>query len=105
MSLIEQEMVQERCINIPEEVREIYKLCRPLPLFRARGLEKFPDTPALIYFKNEGVSISSSHKCNTSVPQAFYNMINGTNHGLLDLASYDDYNQGNIVDDTLEMTL
>jgi hypothetical protein len=78
MSLIEQEMSQERCIDIPEEVREIYKLCRPSPLFCARRLEKFQDITALIYFKNEGVSIYSSHKRNTAVPQAYYNMIDGT---------------------------
>ncbi|MDY6867564.1 MAG: TrpB-like pyridoxal phosphate-dependent enzyme, partial [Chloroflexota bacterium] len=78
MSLIEQEMSKERYIDIPEEVREIYKLWRPTPLVRARRLEKFLDTPAHIYFKNEGASISGSHKCNTAVPQAYYNMVDGT---------------------------
>ena len=78
MSLIEQEMSKERYIDIPEEVREIYKLWRPTPLIRARRLEKMLDTPAHIYYKNEGASISGSHKCNTSVAQAFYNKIDGT---------------------------
>ncbi len=78
MSLIEQEMSTERYIDIPEEVREIYKLWRPTPLIRARRLEKALDTPAHIYYKNEGASISGSHKCNTSVAQAFYNKIDGT---------------------------
>ncbi len=78
MSLIEQEMSTERYIDIPEEVREIYKLWRPTPLIRARRLEKMLDTPAHIYYKNEGASISGSHKCNTAVPQAYYNKIDGT---------------------------
>jgi len=78
MSLIEQEMSTDRYIDIPEEVREIYKLWRPTPLIRARRLEKALDTPAHIYYKNEGASISGSHKCNTAVPQAYYNMIDGT---------------------------
>ncbi|MBG0788699.1 MAG: TrpB-like pyridoxal-phosphate dependent enzyme, partial [Anaerolineaceae bacterium] len=67
MSLIMQEVSTDRYIDIPEEVREIYKLWRPTPLIRARRLEKFLDTPAHIYFKNEGASISGSHKCNTAV--------------------------------------
>lgn len=78
MSLIQQEMSKERYIDIPEEVREIYKLWRPTPLMRARRLEKLLDTPAHIYFKNEGASISGSHKCNTAVAQAYYNMVDGT---------------------------
>lgn len=78
MSLIEQEMSTDRYIDIPEEVREIYKLWRPTPLIRARRLEKVLDTPAHIYYKNEGASISGSHKCNTSVAQAFYNKVDGT---------------------------
>ena len=68
----------ERYIDIPEEVREIYKLWRPTPLIRARRLEKALDTPAHIYYKNEGASISGSHKCNTAVAQAFYNKVDGT---------------------------
>lgn len=78
MSLIEQEMATDRYIDIPEEVREIYKLWRPTPLIRARRLEKALDTPAHIYFKNESVSPSGSHKPNTAVPQAFYNKVEGT---------------------------
>jgi tryptophan synthase beta chain len=78
MGLIEQEVSMERFIEIPEEVREAYKLYRPTPLIRARRLEKFLDTPAHIYFKYEGVSPSGSHKTNTAIPQAFYNKIAGT---------------------------
>lgn len=78
MELIMQEVSQERYIDIPEEVREIYKLYRPTPLIRARRLEKALDTPAHIYFKNEGVSPSGSHKPNTAIPQAYYNKIEGT---------------------------
>lgn len=73
MSLIEQEVSQERFIDIPEEVLEIYKLWRPTPLIRAMRLEKELDTPAKIYFKYEGVSPAGSHKPNTAVPQAYYN--------------------------------
>jgi tryptophan synthase beta chain len=78
MSLIEQEMSTDRYIDIPEEVREIYKLWRPTPLIRAHRLEKALGTPAHIYYKNEGASISGSHKCNTAVAQAYYNKIDGT---------------------------
>lgn len=78
MSLIMQEMSPERYIEIPEPVREIYKLWRPTPLFRARRLEQALDTPAHIYYKYEGVSPVGSHKPNTSVAQAFYNKEAGT---------------------------
>lgn len=78
MELILQEMSTERYIQIPEEVREIYKLWRPTPLMRARRLEKALGTPAHIYYKNEGTSPVGSHKPNTAVPQAFYNKISGT---------------------------
>jgi len=71
-------MTTERYIDIPEEVREIYKLWRPTPLLRARRLEQMLDTPAHIYYKYEGVSPSGSHKSNTAVAQAFYNKISGT---------------------------
>ena len=77
-SLILQEISTERYIEIPEEVREIYKLYRPTPLIRARRLEKALGTPAHIYYKNEGVSPAGSHKPNTAIPQAFYNKIAGT---------------------------
>ncbi|MEX0960512.1 MAG: TrpB-like pyridoxal phosphate-dependent enzyme [Burkholderiales bacterium] len=73
MSLIEQEVSQEREIPIPEPVREIYKQWRPSPLYRARRLEKVLNTPAKIYYKYEGVSPAGSHKPNTAVAQAFYN--------------------------------
>jgi tryptophan synthase beta chain len=77
MALILQEVSQERYIEIPEEVRDIYKLWRPTPLLRARRLEKMLDTPAHIYYKYEGVSPSGSHKLNTAVPQAYYNKQEG----------------------------
>jgi tryptophan synthase beta chain len=77
MELIKQEVSQERYIEIPEEVQEIYKIWRPSPLYRARRLEKLLDTPAKIYFKYEGVSPAGSHKPNTSVPQAYYNKKEG----------------------------
>jgi tryptophan synthase beta chain len=77
MDLILQEISTERFIEIPEEVREIYKLYRPTPLMRARRLEKALNTPAHIYYKNEGVSPVGSHKPNTAIPQAFYNKISG----------------------------
>lgn len=64
-------------IDIPEEVREKYKIYRPTPLVRATGLEKALDTPAHIYFKNESVSPVGSHKLNSALPQAYYNKIEG----------------------------
>jgi tryptophan synthase beta chain len=78
MEIIQQEVSMERFIEIPEEVREIYKLYRPTPLVRARRLEKALGTPAHIYFKNESVSPVGSHKPNTAIPQAFYNKVAGT---------------------------
>ena len=78
MPLIEQEMSQERWIDIPEEVLDKYIIWRPSPLYRAYNLEKYLDTPARIYYKNEGVSPAGSHKPNTAVPQAYYNKISGT---------------------------
>ncbi len=77
MALIMQEVSQDRYIEIPDEVREIYKLWRPTPLLRARRLEKMLDTPAHIYYKYEGVSPSGSHKLNTAVPQAYFNKQEG----------------------------
>jgi len=71
-ALNEQEFSKERWIEIPEPVREIYKLWRPTPLHRARRWEKVLDTPAHIYYKYEGVSPPGSHKPNTAVAQAFY---------------------------------
>lgn len=78
MGLIMQEVSTERWIEIPEPVRDVYRLWRPTPLIRARRLEKSLDTPAHIYFKYEGVSPVGSHKPNTAVPQAFYNKEEGT---------------------------
>jgi tryptophan synthase beta chain len=73
MAIIAQEVSGERWIEIPDPVREIYRMWRPSPLFRARGLEKALDTPAKIFYKYEGVSPAGSHKPNTAVAQAFYN--------------------------------
>ena len=73
MSLIAQEVATEREIEIPEPVREVYRLWRCTPLYRACRLERALDTPARIYYKYEGVSPAGSHKPNTAVPQAFYN--------------------------------
>jgi tryptophan synthase beta chain len=73
MALIEQEVSSEPEIEIPEEVREAYKLWRPTPLYRAHRLERELDTPAHIYYKYEGVSPAGSHKPNTAVPQAWAN--------------------------------
>jgi len=78
MDIILQEISTERFIQIPEPVREIYKLYRPTPLIRARRLELALGTPAHIYYKYEGVSPAGSHKLNTAVPQAYYNKMAGT---------------------------
>ena len=78
MPLIEQEVSQERWIDIPEEILDIYTLWRPSPLYRAHGLEKALKTPARIYYKYEGVSPAGSHKPNTSIAQVYYNKISGT---------------------------
>lgn len=77
MDLILQEVSQERWLEIPDAVQEIYRLWRPSPLHRARRLEKYLGTPARIYYKNESVSPAGSHKPNTAVPQAYYNKIAG----------------------------
>lgn len=77
MELIKQEVTAEKWVEIPEEVRDVYKLWRPTPLYRAYGLEKALDSPAKIYYKYEGVSPSGSHKPNTAVPQAYYNKQEG----------------------------
>ncbi len=73
MELIMQEVTQEREIEIPEPVRDVYRLWRPAPLYRAHALEKALGTPAKIFYKYEGVSPAGSHKPNTAIPQAFYN--------------------------------
>jgi tryptophan synthase beta chain len=77
MSLIMQEMSQERMIEIPDEVRDIYRLYRPSPIFRARALEEALDTPARIYYKSEHVSPVGSHKLNTALVQAYMNKQEG----------------------------
>ena len=77
MALIGQEVSTERDIEIPESVRDAYRLYRPSPLYRAHRLERALDTPAHIYYKYEGVSPAGSHKPNTAIPQAFYNQQEG----------------------------
>ncbi len=77
MACIEQEVLTDRYVDIPEEVREIYKIWRPTPLRRARRLEKALETPARIYYKYEGASPVGSHKPNTAVAQAYYNIREG----------------------------
>jgi tryptophan synthase beta chain len=77
MALIGQEVSREPSIEIPDEVRDIYRLWRPTPLFRARRLEKQLDTPAHIFYKYEGTSPAGSHKPNTAVAQAYYNKAEG----------------------------
>lgn len=76
-ALILQEVTQERWVPIPEEVRRVYALWRPTPLYRAYRLERALDTPAHIYYKYEGVSPPGSHKPNTAVAQAYYNKQEG----------------------------
>ena len=78
MSLLAQEMSQDRWIEIPDEVRHAYALYRPTPIYRATELEKALDTPAHIYYKHEYVSPAGSHKPNTAIPQAYYNKLEGT---------------------------
>ena len=75
--LIMQEVSQRRFVQIPEEIRDVYRLYRPTPMFRAKGLEKALKTPAKIYYKYEGVSPTGSHKPNTAIAQAYYNMKEG----------------------------
>ena len=77
MELIKQEVSADPWIAIPDEVRDIYRLWRPTPLYRAHRLEKMLDTPAKIYYKYEGVSPAGSHKPNTAVAQAYYNKQEG----------------------------
>ena len=77
-AIIGQELSKERWIDIPEEVRDVYRIWRPTPMFRALGLEKALKTPAKIYYKYEGTSPAGSHNPNTAVPQAYYNMKEGT---------------------------
>ncbi len=77
MGLIMQEVSGEKWVEIPEEVRDVYAMWRPTPMYRAYNLEKALDTPAKIYYKYEGVSPSGSHKPNTAVAQAYYNMKEG----------------------------
>ncbi|MGI5920797.1 MAG: TrpB-like pyridoxal phosphate-dependent enzyme [Syntrophomonadaceae bacterium] len=78
MSLIAQEVSTERFIEIPAEVRDLYKKWRPSPLYRAHGLEKALGVTSRIYYKYEGVSPVGSHKLNSALPQAFFNKIEGT---------------------------
>jgi tryptophan synthase beta chain len=73
MGLIQQEVSPEPEVEIPDEVRDVYRLWRPTPLYRARRLEAALETPAHIYYKYEGVSPPGSHKPNTAVAQAYEN--------------------------------
>lgn len=75
--LIEQEMTLDREIPIPQKVREAYSVYRPTPLVRAVGLERALNTPAHIYYKNESVSPTGSHKLNTAIAQAYFNKEDG----------------------------
>lgn len=77
MELIKQEVSQERFIDIPDEVLDLYKIYRPSPLFRAYNLEKAIGTKSKIYYKYEGGNFSGSHKANTALPQAYYNKKEG----------------------------
>jgi len=77
-ALIAQEVTTERYVDIPEPVQDVYRMWRPSPLYRARGLEQAIGTPARIYYKYEGVSPAGSHKPNTAVAQAYYNAVEGT---------------------------
>jgi len=77
-SLAKQELTQERYVEIPDEVQDLYKIYRSTPLVRAYGLERALDTPAKIYFKNESVSPVGSHKLNSAIPQAYFNKLDGT---------------------------
>ena len=77
MELIKQEVSQDPWVEIPNDIIDIYKIWRPTPLVRARRLEKAINTKSRIYFKNESVSPSGSHKTNTSVAQAYYNKQEG----------------------------
>ena len=96
MGIIEQEVSEERWIDIPQEVLDIYKLWRPAPMFRAHQLEKALGTPAKIYYKYEGVSPAGSHKPNTAVPQAYYNKIAGTTGIVRNDDAVAGYRSGNI---------
>lgn len=77
MELIRQEVSQERYIDIPEEVLDLYRTFRPSPLYRAYNLEKALGTKSRIYYKYEGGNYSGSHKANTAIPQAYYNKMEG----------------------------
>ena len=77
MGLLEQEVSQQREIAIPDEVLKVYSLFRPTPLIRAKFLEEALGTPAMIFFKNESVTPTGSHKPNTAIPQAYYNQREG----------------------------
>ncbi len=76
-ALVEQETSTERKIEIPDDVRTLYQRYRPTPLYRADRLERVLDTPARIYYKYEGASLTGSHKLNTALAQAYYNKQEG----------------------------
>lgn len=76
--LVRQELSLEKKIEIPDEVKALYRKFRPTPLIRATGLEKYLKTPAHIYYKYEGATLTGSHKINTALVQAYYNKKEGT---------------------------
>ena len=113
MSLIAQEVTEEREVEPLKPVRDIYCQWRPSPLYRSRLLEAALDTPAHIYCKYEGVSPAGSHKPNTAVAQVFYNKeagikrvsteiirFNFSGHGHFDMQAYIDYFAGKLTDQT-----
>ncbi|MCE5345114.1 MAG: TrpB-like pyridoxal phosphate-dependent enzyme [Bacteroidales bacterium] len=75
--LVKQEVSQERYVDIPDEVIDLYKIYRPSPMFRAYNLEKVLGTKCKLYYKYEGGNYSGSHKANTAIPQAYYNKKEG----------------------------
>lgn len=77
IELIMQEVSQERYVEIPQPVLDVYRQYRPSPLYRARRWEQLLGTTARIYYKYEGVSPAGSHKVNTAVPQVYYNSLHG----------------------------
>src|SRR3972149_8671902 len=77
LELIKQEVSLDEFVEIPDEVLKLFRLYRPTPLLRAQRLEKYLKTPARIYYKHEGLTLSGSHKINTAIAQAYYNKQEG----------------------------
>ena len=93
MALVGQEVSQDREVEIPDEVLDIYRMWRATPLYRATRLKKALRTPARIYYKYEGGSPAGSHKSNTAVAQAYY-----CGYGHFDMLAYENYFSGGMVD-------